>query len=178
MCGGRGARFESAGEKPLFEIDGIPMVDRVIEALRRSRIETVYAVTSPLAPKTRAHVDIPSIETPGDGYVDDLQVAMDHVDLPALSVAADLPLLDKTVVGDVISRHERGSLTVVVPTALKRLLGVTDADDGTEGGADVAPTGVNVVGAADTEHRYLTYDARVAINVNRRSDAAIAEQLL
>lgn len=178
MCGGRGSRFEPAIEKPLFEVGDIPMVDRVIEALRRSDVETVYAVTSPMAPNTRAHVDGPSIETPGDGYVEDLRVAIDQVELPVLTVAADLPLLDETVVADVLAHHDVGSLSVVVPTALKRLLDVDFADDAAMGDRHVAPTGVNVVGAAAGEDQYLTYDARVAVNVNRRSDATIAEQLL
>lgn len=178
MCGGSGSRFEADTEKPLFEVGGVPMVDRVVTALERSRLDTVYRVTSNLAPETRAHVGAPSIETPGDGYVDDLRVAIDQVGSPVLTVAADLPLLDREIIDIVLDRFDGDSLTVVVPTALKRQLGL-GVDRGRElNGRQITPTGVNIVGGGDTERHYLTYDVRVAVNVNRPSEAAIAEELL
>ncbi|MCT9095634.1 NTP transferase domain-containing protein [Haloarchaeobius sp. HME9146] len=184
MCGGRGTRLGSETEKPLYPIAGTPMVDRVVAALAGSRVETVYAAVSPHAPETREHLSNAAIEgkplslvqTPGDGYVADLQAALATVDTPVLTVAADLPLLAPVLVDRVLDRFAAGeghSLTVVVPAELKRALGAS-CDTEFDG---YAPTGVNVVADSDSETMYTSYDARLAVNVNRQSDADLAEEL-
>ena len=162
MCGGRGTRFGGATEKPLVPIRGRAMVDRVIDAATdASRIETVHAVVSPHASKTRAHLadrrpDVRIVDAPGDGYVSDLQYAVDAVgaagSAPAhLTLAADLPLLDAEAVDAVVEAArvaDGASLTVCVPAERKRELGVS-ADTATElDGREVVPAGINVVGGA------------------------------
>lgn len=176
MCGGRGTRLDSDTEKPLFDVAGRPMVDRVRDALAAAdRVDTTHAVVSPHAPETRAHLDgeLPLVETPGDGYVADLGVALDAVEPPVLTVAADLPLLAGDAVDHVLAAAD-GSTSVCVPRALKELLGASvDSDD------TWVPTGVNVVGDdEDASDVSRSYDARLAVNVNRRADAAVAERLL
>ena len=85
MCGGRGTRLDLPTEKPLVEIDGRAMVDRIRETLEASRVETVHAVVSPHAPATREHLagSLPTIETPGEGYVADLQSALESIEQSA-----------------------------------------------------------------------------------------------
>jgi adenosylcobinamide-phosphate guanylyltransferase len=170
MCGGRGTRLGSTTEKPLVPIRGVPMVDRVLRALRESAVEDVFAVTSPAAPDTAAHVDCPVVETPGEGYVADLQRALadDRVTLPVLTVAADLPLLDGDAVDIVLDRVEE-TLTVVVPVGRKRGLGVSVDTQFRHGGVAVTPAGINVVGEG-RDATWVTRDRRFALNVNRPSD--------
>jgi adenosylcobinamide-phosphate guanylyltransferase len=176
MCGGRGTRLDTDTEKPLYRVGGEPMIDRVLAAVQESRVETVYAVGSPHTSGTREHVTVPWIEAPGEGYVADLQYALDRVEQPVLTLAADLPLLDGEIVNRVLDAHGGGSLSVVAPAALKRQLGVSaDTVFGEE--PELAPTGVNVVGEGG-EDSYLSYDARVAVNVNHSTDAPVAEALL
>jgi adenosylcobinamide-phosphate guanylyltransferase len=179
MCGGRGTRLDADCEKPLFPVDGQPMVDRVVGALDASDVETVYAVVSPQAPETAAHLDCPVIETPGEGYVEDLNAALsdERVSPPVLTVAADLPLLDAAAVDSILGAHERGSLTVAVPTFLKSALGVSVDTAFVHDGEELAPAGVNVVGDRE-EATEIRDDAKLAVNVNRREDAAVAERLL
>jgi len=179
MCGGRGTRLDADTEKPLFEVAGRAMVDRVRHGLAESGVEDVYAATSPQAPATRAHLDVPCIETPGDGYVADLDAALadDRIATPVLTVAADLPLLDGLVVDRVLAAHEAGSLAVVVPAALKRELDVSDDTTYEWQGRTVAPTGVNVVGD-EREHTVVCRDERLAVNVNTLADARVAERLV
>ena len=173
MCGGRGTRLDSDAEKPLFEVAGRPMVDYVRDALVESRIDTTYAVVSPHAPETHAYLagDLPVVETAGGGYVADLTTALEAVEVPVLTVAADLPLLDGDVVDTVLDAAD-GSTSVRVPAALKDALGASTDEDG-----EWVPTGVNVV-ADDEDSVFRSYDARLAVNVNRRSDGALAERLL
>jgi adenosylcobinamide-phosphate guanylyltransferase len=179
MCGGAGTRLER-GEKPLFEIGGAPMIERVLGALEASRVETVHAVTSPKAPETARRLEgrIERIETAGDGYVADLAAGLERIDPPAVTVAADLPLLAAAHVNRAIEAHEAGgSLTVCVPAELKRRLGVSVDRTDHRDGAELSPTGLNVVGGAAETVR-VSYDARLAVNVNRPADAIVAEALL
>lgn len=186
MCGGQGTRLDAPAEKPLFEIAGQPMVDHVCDALAASEIESVYAAVSPHAPETRAHVrkrtDYTIIETPGEGYVADLGAVLadDRLDQPVLTCVADLPLLAPEHVDATLAaarEREGDSLTVAVPATLKALLGVSSETTKPHEGREVAPVGLNVVGAAGDAVR-LSYDARLAINVNRMGDAVVAERLL
>jgi len=179
MCGGRGTRLDSDAEKPLFRVGDVPMVDRVFDALDESGVDTAYAVTSPAAPETRVHLDAARIETPGEGYVEDLDAALtdERVSRPVLTVAADLPLLDGEVLDRVLAAHDGGSLSVLVPAARKRELGVSDDTTFERDGREVAPTGVNVVGETGDD-AWLTEDVRVAVNVNTLGDARVAEAFL
>ncbi len=177
MCGGRGTRLDASVEKPLYEICGEPMVDHVVAGLYESSVDAVHAVVSPNAPDTAAHVrealGVSTVETPGDGYVSDLGVATDAVGTPVLTVAADLPLLAGDPLDRVIEATDGQSLTTVVPAALKRRLGCSRAGDG-----EWEYAGVNVVTDTVSDVQYASYDVRLAVNVNRRIDGAVAEDLL
>ncbi|EMA53228.1 MULTISPECIES: NTP transferase domain-containing protein [Halococcus] len=194
MCGGRGTRLDAGTEKPLYEIGGRPMVDRVIGALRASRVEAIHAVGSSNAPRTRDHLDpdrfdatrdetrrhdppVESfVEAPGEGYVADLAAALDSIDPPVLTVAADLPLLAGESVDRVLDAFDGDSLAVCVPVILKRALGVSVDTTMEHDGRTLAPTGINVV-AGDAETTLVSRDERLAVNVNRRADAQVAEAL-
>jgi len=189
MCGGAGTRLDADVEKPLFEVRGRAMVDRVVDALvAADAVEAVHAAVSPRTPATREHLaardGVAVVDTPGDGYVADLDSALDAVGRPAVTVAADLPLLAPEHVRRAIEARDRAldaadadasevSLSVCVPVALKEHLGAS-VDTAVDG---LAPTGLNVVDTGeDTMH--ATYDARLAVNVNRLADAALAAALL
>jgi len=138
------------------------MVDRVLDALVESRIETTHTIVSPHATRTRERLaaranDSPSlsiVDAPGNGYVADLQYAMGTVGAggaPLLTVAADLPLLDGAAVNAVLdaARTADGdSLTVCVPAARKRELGVSaDATTEIDGREVVRPGSTSWAGA-------------------------------
>ena len=213
MCGGRGSRLDAETEKPLYVVGGRPMIDAVLEALSASRLETIHAVVSPDVPETRDRVeairsqpdsarsrirpgrawpdpkrddvDVEIVDAPGEGYVADLQYALDRVETPVMTAVADLPLLDGGTIDAVLDVYEdtvdsHGSLTVCVPAALKRTLGTSldttmDANDRER---ELAPTGINVVSTDDADEIHVSWDVRFAVNVNYRSDARIAEKLI
>lgn len=193
MCGGRGTRLDADREKPLVPIAGIPMIDRVLAALAVPCIDRVVAAVSPQTPATGTYLrngdpgdgtstapDVTVVETPGDGYVADLDVALDHVETPALTLAADLPLLDGRSVSRTIEYADgSGSVAIHVPAALKRGLGcsvdrVRDTDRGR-----LAPTGCNLVGpGTGDETIHVSGDPALAVNVNRDRDRRVAAALL
>ena len=178
MCGGRGSRL-GEGEKPLVEVGGVAMVDRVLAALADSAVASVRAVTGPDAPETAAHVAVPCVEAAGEGYVADLRTALadPRVDEPVLTVAADLPLLDGDLVDDVIEAWDGDSLTVAVPVERKRDLGVSVDSSFAHAGRALAPAGINVV-AGDAERVLVRDDERLAVNVNRPGDLAVARRFV
>lgn len=183
MAGGRGTRLDADTEKPLYRVGDEPMIDRVRAALAASRVDEVHVVGSPHAPETRAHVadEASYVAAPGDGYVADLGHALGRADVerPILTVAADLPLLAADAVDAVLDAFDGRALAVSVPAALPRRLGASVDTTTSVGGRDLVPTGLNVVAAPDAgEETLLTHDARLAVNVNRQSDAAVAEALL
>lgn len=193
MCGGRGTRLAVDREKPLVRVDGVPMVRRVVLALERATgIGAIHAAVSPHTPETREflHGRVPLVETAGDGYVEDLGAALadPRVDRPLLTAVADLPLLAPSLVDDTVEIHTDGDLTVCVAAALKSVLGVSAETTRTHGGREVAPAGLNVVGSnddgddsgttADQEILRVTWDVRLAVNVNYREDLTVAERLL
>ncbi|ELZ29958.1 adenosylcobinamide-phosphate guanylyltransferase [Halogeometricum pallidum JCM 14848] len=188
MCGGRGTRLGGETEKPLVEVCGAPMVERVAAALRESRVEEVYAAVSPAAPMTAERVretGLAVVETPGEGYVEDLTAALDSIGRPVVTVAADLPLLSSEHVNGAIAASlgdgddEDGgprSVTVCVPADLKRRLGVSADTTFEREGEELAPTGLNVV-ADGADIVRLTCDDRLAVNVNRPTDLERAEEM-
>ncbi len=177
MCGGAGTRLGAPVEKPLYPVAGTPMVERVADALAASRAERVFAVTSPQTPGTATRVDLTAIETPGEGYVADLEHALadERLSRPVLTVAADLPALDAAAVDAVIEAAD-GALTVAVPVGRKRALGVGVDTAVRHDGTLVVPAGINVVGSG--EALTVSRDCRFVVNVNRPADARTAEWLL
>ena len=195
MCGGRGTRLGGGTEKPLTTVAGRPMIDRVCDALVGSRVGSIAAVVSPHTPATRAHLttqgeigrppDTHLIDAPGNGYVADLQYALDALepgDTPVLTVAADLPLLDGNAVNTVIdaaSRARPDSLTVCVPATRKRELGVSADTSTVIDDRAIVPAGINAVSTHTTDSAvHVTTDRRIAVNVNYPSDVQVAEALL
>jgi adenosylcobinamide-phosphate guanylyltransferase len=197
LCGGRGTRLGSTTEKPLVAVCGEPMLDRVVRALDRSAVSAVHAVTAPATPETRARardLDLPVVDAPGEGYVADLQYALDAVPPPVLTVVADLPHLaaahvDRALSTAVVSGGDTdadsvapadartvASLTVCVPVELKRALGVSVDTQFDHRGRAVAPAGLNVVGeGTESENVSVVADERLAVNVNRPGDREVAE---
>ena len=62
-----------------------------------------------------------------------------------------------------------------MPTALKRALGVSADSTRERDDRRLSPAGLNVVGG--DERVRVSYDARLAVNVNRPADAEVAEVL-
>lgn len=180
MCGGRGERLGTSGEKPLLVIGGRPMIDHVLTGLQASRVSGVSGAVTPAVPETMAHLGrrgIPVIRTAGDGYVEDLDAAVAAASPPVLVVAADLPLLDPEAINRVLDRYTHGTLSVYVPTALKRELGVSVDLVTHHRETELSPAGVNIIGTTTSETRVVVRDHRFAVNVNRPGDGWVAEAL-
>ena len=177
------------------------MIARVLDALAAAAVARVVAVASPDAPDTRravrtelaaaAGVPCTVLDGSGDGYVADLEVGLSAVDGPAVTVAADLPLLcgrDVDAAIDAARSEPDGapvavpeatparSVTVCVPVAYKRALGASVDASFEHSGLPVAPTGLNVVGGGPDRVVVRERDS-IAVNVNRPGDLELARRL-
>lgn len=182
MCGGRGTRLRPPvdAEKPLVTVGDSPMIGHVIEALRASHVEEVFAAVSPATPSTADWVAertaVTGIETPGDGYVADLTTALERVETPIVTVTADLPLLTGHLVDRTIEAAGGESVTVCVPLSVAEEVGASADTTVDHEGRTVVPTGLNVVGSGSGQ-RVVWDSQRLALNVNKPTDIWVAEQL-
>ncbi len=132
-AGGKGSRISELGvEKPLVLIAGVPMIDRLLDELARSSmIDRMYVSVSPLAPMTREHLkgmDVIVIDTPGNGYVADLNGSMNAIEEDAVLVCpSDMPLITSAGVDELIATYDeraQPSLTVALPPTGHRVIGI------------------------------------------------------
>ena len=102
MAGGMGSRMEfPSPEKLLLEYEK-PMVFHVIDALNNSNcFSNIFVATSSNSPNTKFELEqrgIETLDTQGNGYVNDLNFLLQKMDGFVLVVSGDLPLLDEEII--------------------------------------------------------------------------------
>ena len=191
MCGGRGTRMGGGTEKPLLPVGGVPMISRVIDALKGSdSFERIIAAVSPGTPATSKFLDgmgIQVIETPGLGYSRDLSLVLTKIrPAKALVVSADMPLLTPEVVRYLASSTQsKPVLSVVVRKEFVESLGFAPSVSLIVGGTECCHSGVGLFDTQrqefgkDAAEEYLFMERReVAVNVNTQKELQLAENLL
>jgi len=176
MCGGRGTRLGTQMEKPLVEIGGHPMIAHVIAACQIDPIERVLLAASAHTPMTRSWAraqDLPVIDTPGAGYVEDLGVVMADLDRPVLTITADIPGVAPRHLRRLLRKHgvSGSAVTAVTPIGVKRWLGCSVAPRYEV--AEVVPIGLNILDQTPAVSLLLC-DPAVSVNVNTMTDLQIA----
>ncbi|MDE1726081.1 MAG: NTP transferase domain-containing protein [Thaumarchaeota archaeon] len=182
MCGGKGTRMESAQEKLLIKYKK-PVIEHVISALEESGcFSKIVCVTSRHAPKTSEFVKdlgISTIETKGEGYVEDLNAALKSFDENVFVVSGDLALLDSEIVKKIVNSIEDKTLwtSVLVSKKFLDLVGTKSEYLVNYNGEECAFTGISVVNPkaiVDMKHVKESYvlidDKRLAINLNTKRD--------
>lgn len=161
MCGGKGERL-NAGEKPLFEVCGIKLVEHALLAL--SNYE-VIAVTSPYTPQTENYLKRKGIRVfraNGRGFIEDFNEAIKALSLKGalLIVCSDLVYLRDGVIDEIVSHYIR--------CGKKALKAVKGGD----------AVGINVITAGEEgEQEEEIYIVEDVVNVNTLEDAKRAENL-
>jgi adenosylcobinamide-phosphate guanylyltransferase len=154
MAGGKGTRFGGEIEKPMAQFMGKPLITRVIEATKESKIitETYVAVTS-FSPKTAQEAlkeSVKIVETDGYGYHADLKQAIQIANLkcPVLIVSADLPMLNGDFLDEIISKYEESckpALTVLIPKEAFCEYGMSAVSPYEHEGKLYAVSGINII---------------------------------
>jgi adenosylcobinamide-phosphate guanylyltransferase len=191
MAGGKGSRLAVSEEKPLLIVGGKPVVACVLNALLGAkRVDSVVVAVSCRTPKTASFVKrfpVRVVETPGEGYIPDMQFVVKQLGLGAvLAIVSDLPLITSAVVDDVLEQYElcgKPALTVAVPIETKTKLGAGVDYAFEANGKKVVPTGINVIdgtridGGWMEQEVYVLDKDEVAVNVNTAEELRLAERL-
>jgi adenosylcobinamide-phosphate guanylyltransferase len=181
------------GEKPLLNVAGKPMIEHVLDALRRvKKIEKIVVAVSRHTPETARMVkkrfSIQALKTPGEDYVSDTQYAIKKLKLKTvLTISADLPLVTSEIIEEVIKRYERcgkPALAVAVPVETCEKLGLGANHVFEVGGRLLVPAGINVIDGKRIDEEELEEEVfvidreEVAVNVNTLEDLKVAKNLL
>jgi adenosylcobinamide-phosphate guanylyltransferase len=175
MAGGKGARMQIQGEKLLLEHKK-PVVLHVVDALKNSNcFSKIFAATSIHSPNTERllseHVEI--IQTTGQGYVPDLNFALSKMNEPVFVVSGDLPLLDHSIVQDLVSKYQNKDWQSFVVT--KKFLDQNNLTLEYSTNMDNIQcyyTGISIVNPKGSHQETCTIhdDKRIAVNLNTKSD--------
>lgn len=189
MAGGKGTRMGSSIEKPLLEVCGKTLLERVVTALRRSKaveriIVVVTAASSATSMKARA-LGLETIETAGLGYEADMSSAITKLGLgDVLVVSADLPFLTETLVDESVRRYvesRKPALSVMCPTGAYEKVGTTPSYVFVIDGRKLAPVGINLINGkrvheGELEQEVLVVDSElIALNVNSPHELELAQ---
>ena len=120
MAGGKGTRMESEQEKLLLKYKK-PIILHVIDALRESEcFSKIFAITSKNSPQTKQLLkknNVETIETPGNGYVSDLNQILSSFNEPVLVTSGDLPFLDCEIIKTIVEMYNSENIwTSIVMT--------------------------------------------------------------
>ncbi|MFA4701534.1 NTP transferase domain-containing protein [Pyrococcus kukulkanii] len=169
MAGGRSRRMGK--EKPILEVGGVPMVLRVYEEV--SKVDESIVAVSRHTPKTKElciKERIEFIETPGAGYVEDINYLLRELG-PFISVSSDLPFIKASDVYEMKKGFDgRVSLTGVLPLSL------VPRDLNPVVYRGYAIVGVNAVGV-EGEEFFILHNPLLALNVNAPWDLEFANRI-
>ena len=182
MAGGKGSRMEfPAPEKLLLEYEK-PIIFHVIDSLNDSYcFSKVFAATSSNSPNTKFELEqigIETLDTSGDGYVNDLNFLLQKMDGSVFVVSGDLPLLDKEIIQKLVKFNTESIWTsFLVSKKFLNSLGLESNLLINYGDIDCVHTGISIINADKIqnldqvkENYIILDDKRIAFNLNRKKD--------
>jgi adenosylcobinamide-phosphate guanylyltransferase len=191
MAGGKGSRLGAKVEKPLVMVYRRPMIEWMIRALRGSKtVDHIIVAASENTPKTAVamrDLGLDVIQTPGNGYVEDMRHAILTRGLGAtIVVAADLPFVSSKAIDLAASRYkESGKPTLAVYCPLEAFVvrGLRPEYRLNIAGTMASPVGLNIVdgnslrgGRMLDEEILLLWDPNLAYNINTAADLRRAKR--
>lgn len=182
MAGGKGSRMKITKEKLLLKHIH-PTIFHVLFALQNSKcFSKILVATSPHSPKTKEilqNAGFEIIETPGNGYVQDLNLILRSINDDIFVVSGDLPLLDEEIVKKIVNLHHQGKIWTSYLVTKDFLLSLGLKSDITVifQNKECHFTGVSIINAneinnldAVEEIYHILNDKRIAFNLNTVED--------
>ena len=182
MAGGRGSRMGfPSPEKLLLEYEK-PIIFRVIDSLNDSHcFSKVFAATSPNSPDTKHVLEergIETLDTPGNGYVNDLNSLLQKMDGFVFVVSGDLPLLDEEIIQKLVKFNSESVWTsFLVSKEFLNSLGLESNLLMKYDGVECVYTGISIINAdkirnlnSIIEDYIILDDKRIAFNLNTKED--------
>ncbi|MGY5150222.1 MAG: NTP transferase domain-containing protein [Candidatus Nitrosopumilus sp. bin_68KS] len=182
MAGGKGTRMNLDGEKLLLKYKK-PIILHVVDSLKNSDLfSKILAITSTNSPKTKKLLEENNIEifdTPGIGYVEDLNLVLKSLDDVVLITSGDLPLLDDDIIQKIISHYDSKKIwtSILVTKKFLSSLGLESNYPLNFDNQVCHYTGISLVNSnkitslENLEENYIIIDdKRIAFNLNSKQD--------
>jgi adenosylcobinamide-phosphate guanylyltransferase len=191
MAGGKGIRLRSDTEKPLMQIDGVPMIQLVLEAIRCSNgVDRIIVAVSPTnlqTAKKARELGAEIIETPGAGYENDMKIAIKQLRLrDVLVVSADLPFMTGAMVDQAIEMYRssgKPALSVMCPVTVFEKMRIQPTHVFNIDGKQLVPIGLNIIDGTKVDEPVLeetvliTESEELALNVNTLKELEVASRM-
>ena len=183
MAGGKGSRMEfPAPEKLLLEYEK-PIIFHVIDSLNDSHcFSKVFAATSPNSPDTKYELEqmgIETLDTQGNGYVNDLNLLLQKMNGLVFVTSGDLPLLDEKIIQIITEKFNSKNVwtSFLVSKKFLNSLGLESNLLINSGDIDCVHTGISIINADKIqnldpvkENYIILDDKRIAFNLNTKKD--------
>ena len=182
MAGGKGTRMNLDEEKLLLKYKK-PIILHVVDALENSHLfSKILTVTSTNSPKTKKLLEENNIEifdTPGIGYVEDLNLVLKSIDDAVLVTSGDLPLLDEDIVQKIVNQYSSHKIwvSILVTKNFLSSLGLESNYQVNFNDEICHYTGISLVNSKkisslkNLEENYIIIDdKRIAFNINSKYD--------
>jgi len=181
MAGGKGTRMDMPEEKLLLEYRK-PIIFHVIDALKNSHcFSKVVVATSPNSPNTKRVLKergIETLDTQGNGYVNDLNFLLQKIDGFVFVVSGDLPLLDKEIIQKLVEFNSESIWTsFLVSKEFLNSLGLKSNLLVKYNSTECVYTGISIINADKikdsnlvNEDYIILNDKRIAFNLNTKKD--------
>ena len=193
MAGGLAQRL-GCGEKSCIELQGQPLISYIISALRNAAgIEKIFVSVTSATPQTKLliekeYTELQIIEASEGNYVGDMIYSIKETGVvgPIMVVMCDLPLVSAEIIEDVLAKYEtckEPALSVYVPIALCKKIGIRPDTVFHKNTKLIVPTGINILDATDInneqpDYNYIVENPRLAMNVNTPEDLEKCKQLM
>jgi len=182
MAGGKGIRMNLDNEKLLLKYKK-PIILHVIDSLKNSNcFSKILAITSSNSPKTKKLLqenNVETFDTPGIGYVEDLNLALKTINDAVLVTSGDLPLLDKEVIQKIVNQYDSQNIwtSILVTNKFLTSLGIKSDYSVNFDNQTCHNTGISLVNSKKIsslenldENYVIIDDKRIAFNLNTKQD--------
>ena len=182
MAGGKGTRMNLDDEKLLLKYKK-PTILHVVDSLKNSNcFSKILVITSSNSPKTKKLLQKNNIETfdsPGIGYVEDLNLALKTINDIVLITSGDLPLLDKEVIQKIVNQYDSQNIwtSIIVTNKFLDTLGIESTYSVNFDNQVCHYTGISLVNSEKIsslenfdENYVIIDDKRIAFNLNTKQD--------
>jgi adenosylcobinamide-phosphate guanylyltransferase len=182
MAGGKGTRMNLPDEKLLLQYKK-PLILHVVDSLNESNcFSKILGITSCNSPKTKKFLEennIETFDTPGIGYVEDLNSVLKTINDDILVISGDLPLLDGEIVQKIVDQYDPKKIwtSVIITNKFLTSLGLESNYSVKFNDQICNYSGISLVNSKKIsslenldENYIILDDKRIAFNLNSKKD--------
>ena len=160
-----------------------PVILHVIDSLKNSNcFSKILAITSSNSPKTKKLLqenNVETFDTPGIGYVEDLNLALKTINDVVLVSSGDLPLLDKEIIQKIVNHYDSQNIwtSILVTNKFLTTLGIESDYSVNFDNQTCHYTGISLINSKKSnslenleENFVIIDDKRIAFNLNTKQD--------